>query len=152
MKKLLTTISLLALLFCLGTPAHAQETLQLQLKITTAGAHNVVLNWVASADAALNPTLGYQVYRTAGLSTVCPAVPPSTVAAALASGFVVISGATPITAVTYTDLGFPNAPLPPGNYCYFVASVLSGASSLPSNLAPAPVLPAPPTGLVPTPS
>src|ERR1700758_5368984 len=97
---------IIAALIALGTPARAQGTFQ--LKVTATTPHSVTLFWVASTDAALNPTLGYQIYR---LNGVCPVVPPATVAAA--TGFALISGATPLTVLTYTDLGFPAPPLPP---------------------------------------
>jgi hypothetical protein len=126
--KLLAAI----VLFAIIPAAHAQVR-------ATATSHSVTLFWVASTDAALNPTLGYQLYR---LNGACPAVAPTSVATA--AGFVLISGATPLTALTYTDLGFPVAPLPPGAYCYFVVSTLNGAQSVPSNLEPAVVLPASP--------
>ena len=151
-KHVLFFASLL-LLSGLSFPTHAQNVqetqgaqgIQFQLKVTATTPHSVTLFWAASTDAALNPTLGYQIYR---LNGVCPAIPPTTVAAA--TGFQLISGATPLTVLTYTDLGFPTTPLPPGNYCYFATSILNGAQSVPSNLAPAVVLPAPPVLGVPT--
>jgi hypothetical protein len=104
--------------------------------------HNVVLTWVASADTPLA-----QVYRFNG---ACPTPFPTTVAGGLALGFQLISGTAPLSAVTYTDLGFPAPPLPPGNYCYFVVSVLQGAQSViaPTGIVNAVILPSPPSGLV----
>ena len=128
----------LAVLFLFAAaPSRAQTTLT-----CTPGPHCVGLSWAASADAAANPTLGYEIYR---LNGACPATPPATVAAA--TGFQLISGATPLTVLTYIDNGFPLTPLPPGLYCYFAVSVLNGAQSVPSNLVAAVILPAPPTGL-----
>jgi hypothetical protein len=98
------------------------------------GPHSVAMTWVASIDAAANPTLGYQVYR---LNGACPSVMPATVAAATAAGFALISGATPITVITYSDTGFPAPPLPPGTYCYFVVANLAGTQSVPSTPAQA---------------
>jgi hypothetical protein len=108
----------------------------------TSSPHCVTLTWTASADAAANPTLTYNVYRNG----VCPTTPPATVAAALAAGFQKIS-TSPVTGLTYTDNGFPFTPIPPGIFCYFVTSTLNSAESVPSNLIQAVVLPAPPTNL-----
>ena len=119
--------------------SHAQT-----LPTCTNSIHCVQLNWNASADAALNPTLGYQVYR---LNGTCPAIPPATISAA--TGFVLISGATPLTGLTYIDNGFPAAPLPPGAYCYFVVSALNAAQSVPSNLGPGVILPSTPVLVLP---
>ena len=141
----LRMLAIAAILLASCITVKAQDQGQGQVK-ATATIHNVVLNWVASSDAALNPTLGYQVYRLPGAVPTCPTTPPLTVATA--TGFVLISGATPLTTLTYTDLGFPISPLPPGNYCYFVVSILNGAQSIPSNIVPAVVLPAPPSGVV----
>jgi hypothetical protein len=116
----------------------------------TATPHSVVLNWMASSDSAANPSLGYQVYRLPGAIPACPVTPPLTVAAA--TGFQLISGVVPLNTTTYTDFGFPLAPIPPGNYCYFVVSILNGAQSVPSNLMPAVVLPAAPILGVPSPT
>lgn len=134
MKKLLLSLIVILISVC---------TAKAQLRATPT-AHDVALSWVASTDAALNPTLGYQVYR---LNGACPATLPTNVAGA--TGFVLISGATPLTTVTYTDFGFPATPLPPGTYCYFVVSSLGGAQSNidPTGITTAVVLPAPPTGL-----
>jgi hypothetical protein len=91
-----------------------------------AQAHSVSLAWTASTDTGVS----YNIYR---LSGACPS--------SGTSGFAKITGA-PVTATTYTD-----NQLLPGTYCYYATSVLNGSESIPSNLAPAVVLPAAPTAL-----
>jgi hypothetical protein len=81
-------------------------------------AHQAVLTWTASSDAAANPTLGYNVYR---LSASCPKQGTS--------GFTKLNSA-PVMALTYTD-----TPLPVGNVCYCVLATLNGVESKPSNKA-----------------
>jgi fibronectin type 3 domain-containing protein len=82
--------------------------------------HTVSLSWTASTDAAANPSLTYNVYR----STAC-------------SGTFVLLNATQNAATTYIDSDvFPGA-----TYCYQVTALLSGAESVASNAASA-VMPA----------
>jgi hypothetical protein len=90
--------------------------------------HQVVLSWTASTDAAANPTLTYNVYRS---NTTC----------ALATTFAKIN-ASPITAVTYTDTS-----VGPGSFCYEATAVLNGVESTNSNTAQAVILPSSPTSL-----
>lgn len=97
--------------------------------------HSAVLTWTASADAASNPTLTYNVYRVNGS---CPAVAPTSVSG---SGFAVLN-TSPVTTTTFTD-----ATIQPGVYCYFVTAALAGAESIPSNTTQALLLPAQPTSL-----
>ena len=82
-------------------------------------AHNVSLTWSASADAAANPTLTYNVYRA---PEACPAgnVIPS-------NGVKVGNVPTP----GYND----TAVLVGQSYCYFVTAALNGGESAPSNTA-----------------
>jgi len=91
-----------------------------------AQAHSVSLAWTASTD----PGVSYNIYR---LSGACPA--------AGTTGFSKIT-ATPVAATTFTD-----STATPGTYCYYATSVFNGAESVPSNLAPAVILPAAPTAL-----
>ena len=91
-----------------------------------AQAHSVSLAWTGSPD----PGVSYNVYR---LSGACPA--------AGTAGFSKINTA-PVAATTYID-----SPATPGTYCYYATSVFNGAESVPSNLAPAVILPAPPTAM-----
>jgi hypothetical protein len=105
----------------------------------TASGHTVNLSWGASPDAAANPTLTYNIYRLAG---ACPSGAPATVAALTSAGFAAANSA-PITTTSYSD-----TTIGPGSYCYAATAVLSAAESVPSNLAPAVILPAAPTGLV----
>jgi hypothetical protein len=91
-----------------------------------AQAHSVALSWTASAD----PGVSYNIYRLSGACL-----------AASTSGFSKIT-ATPLTATTYTD-----SIVTPGTYCYYATSVFNGAESVPSNLAPAVILPAAPTAV-----
>jgi hypothetical protein len=142
-RKLLFVLPLF-LLFAFAPSAKAQTC--------TNSAHCITFTWTASTDAAANPTLGYQLYRSStgsGTSAngtgICPTTPPATVSAALALGFVLISGATPISGTTYTDNGFPSPPLPFGAYCDFVVATVNGAQSVPSNLVQAVILPGAPT-------
>ncbi len=85
--------------------------------------HSVILNWTASTDAAANPSLTYNVYR----SPTC-------------TGTFAKRNASPISATSYVESG-----VLPGSYCYQVTSVLSGSEGAPSNqaavLIPASTLP-----------
>lgn len=109
------------------TKAAATLAILLALEILTASnavaqSQSAYLSWVASASAASNPSLTYNVYR-----------------AAPCSGTFVKINAAPVGATTYLD----GAPAP-GSYCYEVTAVLNGAESGPSNIAPATILPIPP--------
>lgn len=101
----------------------------------SAQAHSVALAWTASADAAANPTLSYNVYR---LNGACPATAPTSVSA---SGFTKLNSAA-ITTTAYTDSG-----IAPGTYCYFATAFLNSTESNPSNDASGIVQPAIPTSL-----
>ena len=92
--------------------------------------HQVVLNWTASADAAANPSLTYNVYR---LNNAC--VTP------VGTNYVKVNTAA-ITTATFTD-----TTVTVGVYCYYVTAVLNGAESVPSNTAQATVLPKAPTAV-----
>jgi hypothetical protein len=92
-----------------------------------AQSHSVSLMWTASVDTGAS----YNIYR---LSGVCPV--------SGTAGFTKIS-ATPVSGTTFSD-----AALSAGAYCYYVTAVLSGAESLPSNLAAAVILPGAPTSLL----
>jgi hypothetical protein len=85
--------------------------------------HSVTLTWTASTDAAANPSLTYNVYR----SPTC-------------TGTFAKRNASPITSTSYAETG-----VLPGSYCYQVTSVLSGSEGAPSNqaavLITAPLLP-----------
>lgn len=98
-------------------------------------AHSVSLAWTASADAAANPSLSYNVYR---LNGACPATAPVAVSG---SGFTKLN-TTAIATTAYSD-----SSIAPGTYCYFSTAVLSATESIPSNTAQAVVLPATPTSL-----
>lgn len=93
------------------------------LALTPAGAfaqsQSAYLTWAASASAASNPSLTYNVYR-----------------ASPCSGSFAKINAGPVAATTYLD----NEPAP-GSYCYQVTAVLNGAESSPSNTAAATILP-----------
>lgn len=110
MKKLAYIFVLIAILVA---PACAQA------------AHQAVLKWGASPDAAANPALGYNVYRLAGACS-----------ASGTAGFSKVNAA-PITALTFTDSGLGVGPV-----CYYVTSTLNGAESAPSNTAGGTVGPA----------
>lgn len=120
MKKL--CFSILILLF-LAWPASMQAQV----------IHTVTLTWTASADAAANPGLTYNVYK---LNGACPATAPTSVSG---SGFTKLN-TSPITTTTFTDSG-----LQPGAYCYFASALLNSVESIPSNTAQATIQPAPPT-------
>lgn len=90
--------------------------------------HAAILSWTASADAAANPTLTYNMYRGTN--------PPGN------------EGATPINAAPITGTTYTDSNLQPGKYDYVVTSVLNGAESVHSNEVTAVILPAAPTGLV----
>jgi Rhamnogalacturonan I lyases beta-sheet domain len=85
----------------------------------SAQSQSTYLSWVASASAASNPSLTYNIYR-----------------ASLCSGTFVKINAAPVTATSYLD----DQPAP-GSYCYEVTAVLSGSESAPSNTAAATILP-----------
>ncbi len=84
-----------------------------------AQSQSAYLSWVASASAASNPSLTYNVYR-----------------ASPCSGTFVKINAAPVGATGYLD----DAPAP-GSYCYEVTAVLNGSESSPSNVAAATILP-----------
>lgn len=99
--------SLLALFLVVPVPAQA--------------AHNAVITWNASVDAAANPTLTYNIYKLAG---ACPATAPTTVGT---GGFAKVNS-SPIAGLTFTD-----SPLPIGAVCYYGTAVLNGAESVPGS-------------------
>jgi len=105
--KLLTDCTILLALLALA-PAGA-----------FAQSQSAYLTWAASASAASNPSLTYNVYR-----------------ASPCSGSFAKINAGPVAATTYLD----NEPAP-GSYCYQVTAVLNGAESSPSNTAAATILP-----------
>jgi hypothetical protein len=91
--------------------------------LARAQSYNVALAWTASASAAANPSLTYNVYRSPGCS-----------------GSFTLLNSSAVSATNFTDAG-----VAPGTYCYQVTAVLSGAESVPSNQAAAIVPgPAPP--------
>ena len=100
------TATILALLALVAVQSHAQS-------------QSAYLRWVASASAATNPSLTYNVYR----------------ASTCAGSFSKISSA-PVATTTYLD----NEP-GPGSYCYQVTAVLGGVESSPSNTATVTLLP-----------
>jgi hypothetical protein len=81
--------------------------------------HSVHLTWTASADAASNPSLTYNVYRSPSCSGTFARINPA-----------------PVSATSYLD-----AFAAPATYCYQVTAVLNGEESVPSNQATA-VVPA----------
>lgn len=101
---------LLALALAFAVPSQAQA------------AHNAVITWNASTDAAANPTLAYNIYK---LSGSCPATAPTTVGT---GGFAKVNS-SPIAGLTFTD-----TPLPIGPVCYYGTSILNGAESVPGSL------------------
>jgi hypothetical protein len=101
--------AMLALAIAIGAPAaHAQYT----VKIT----------WTASADAAGNPSLTYDVYR-----------------ASSCGGLFTKINAAPVTTTTYLDNGIAMG----AAYCYQITAVLAGLTSVPSNRAVAAIPPPP---------
>ena len=92
------------------------------LTAASAGAQSrsVALRWTASASAAANPSLTYNVYRSPGCS-----------------GTFTRLNSSAVTATSFTDAG-----VAPGTYCYQVTAVLNGSESAPTNQAAA-VVPAP---------
>lgn len=88
-------------------------------------AHQAVIKWNPSPDAAANPTLGYNVYK---LVNACPA--------SGTAGFTKVN-ASPISALTFTD-----SPLGIGPVCYYATATLNGAEGVPSNTAGGTVTPA----------
>ena len=101
MNKLAFVLTALFLTCVTPAPAHAQ--------------HNVSLAWTASASAAGNPSLTYNVYRSPGCS-----------------GTFTLLNTTGIAATTFLDVA-----VPPGTYCYQATAVLAGVESAPSNEASA---------------
>lgn len=99
------------------------------------GSHKVTLVWIASPDAAANPSLTYNVYR---MSAPCPP-----------------DGSWPTANVTVTKIG--SAIATPGfvdtavvlgqMYCYATTSQLGTTESVVSNTSAAVIPLAPPTGL-----
>ncbi len=96
-KLMKCTVALLFFTIVLASPAEAQ--------------HNVSLTWLASPDAASNPSLTYNVYRSPGCTSTF-----------------LKRNASPVSTTTYLD-----ASVAPGSYCYQVTSVLSGIEGSPSN-------------------
>ena len=91
--------------------------------------HSATLNWTLSTDSGST----YNAYRISG---ACPS------SATTGQGTKLTS--TPLASGTTT---FTDAGLAVGSYCYYVTAVLNGAESVPSNLAPAVVLPQAPSAL-----
>lgn len=83
----------------------------------------VTLTWQAPAEARVS----YNVYRING---PCPNTTINVFFKKLNTDPV------PSGTLTFTDA----SALPPGDYCYFVTSVLNGFESLPSNPAPATII------------
>jgi hypothetical protein len=108
-RALLAIASVITLAITLATPAARAQ-------------HSVTLTWTASTDAAANPSLTYNVYR----SSTC-------------TGTFAKRNASPVV-TSYAETG-----VLPGSYCYQVTSVLSGSEGAPSNqaavLIPAPTFP-----------
>lgn len=98
---------------------------------TVLWAHTANLSWTASTDAAANPSLTYNVYRS---TSACPTSGVPIGATKVASA---------VSGTSYTD-----STIQVGTNCYYVTSVLNGAESMGSNTAAAVVLPASPTGVV----
>ena len=92
--------------------------------------HSVALTWVASSDAASNPTLTYAVYRA---SVACPASGSPTGLTKLVA----------VSATTYTDTAVSVGQ----TYCYIVRASLNGSESVDSNTAGGTIPIAPVTGL-----
>src|SRR5258708_12053268 len=107
----LSGILLLVPLLLLAVPARSQS-------------HSVSLSWNASADAAANPTLAYNVYR---LSGACPATGTA--------GFTKLS-ASPVSGTTFTD-----ATVPLAHVCYYLPPPLNPPETIPSNTPSLPLLP-----------
>jgi hypothetical protein len=95
-----TVLLLLALV--IATTAAAQQPV-----------HKSTLNWIASPDAATNPTLFYNVYRALG---PCPATGSPTTLANI--------GSTLAGALSYVDVGVNVAQ----SYCYIVRSAVKDGS------------------------
>jgi hypothetical protein len=85
--------------------------------------HSVTLNWNASVDGG-----AVSVYRAAGACSTNP------------TSYTQIKAGVATT--SYVDTA-----VPVGTYCYRVTTVVSGAESVPSTNANAPVLPQPPQSL-----
>ena len=73
--------------------------------------HNVQLTWLASPDAAANPSLTYNIYR----SPTC-------------TGAFVKLNSAPIAATSYIDPAVLE-----GSFCYQVTSLLNDVEGTPSN-------------------
>jgi len=97
--------------------------------------HSVALTWTASDSAAANPSLTYNVYRSAGANGGCTSVSPATKV-----------NTAPVTTTAFTD----TVPATIGTYCYAVTSVVNGIESTDSTDAVALVPPDPPTNVTAT--
>lgn len=97
-----------------------------------AGGHNVSLRWTASADAATNPAIFYNIYRSL---VACPA-------SGSPSGLSKI-GSTAAGVVTFTD----NSVSVGQTYSYIVRATLNGGEAADSNCAGVVIPIAPATGL-----
>ena len=95
----------------------------------SAQTHSVAMTWTASVDSTTGNPGTVTVLRAPGNCTGTPT-------------FTVLTTTAP-AAGPYTD-----NTVAPGTYCYEVEAVISGATSQPSNLLPAPVQPAAPTKFV----
>jgi hypothetical protein len=97
-----------------------------------ASAHSVSLTFTKSVDDTGATGQGYTMYR---LSGTCPANVTTT------AGFTALNS-TLFTVNSYTD-----STVVPGAYCYVATFTASSSQSVPSNTAPAVILPAAPTNV-----
>ena len=116
----------LAIIFALLFTVRSEAQVRTRA-VAAATVHSVVLTWLASADAGV----AYNVYRLAG---TCPS--------SGTAGFTLLASA--VTALTYTDTTVTVG----SSFCYYATATLNGLESVPSNLAPAVIIPAPPTSLM----
>lgn len=98
----------------------------------SAQAHSVTLGWTKSTDDTGAAGQGYTIFRAGG---ACPASVTTT------TGFTAVNAAL-VTGTTFTD-----STVTTGAFCYIATFTSGGVSSVPSNTAPAVILPAKPTNV-----
>lgn len=101
--------------------------------MAAAAPHSVTLSLTRSPDDSQAAGQGYTAWRISG---TCPSSVTTT------TGFTALN-ATLFTTTTYVD-----TTVVPGSYCYVVTFSNTIATSVPSNTAPAVILPAAPTNVI----
>ncbi len=100
--------------------------------VASAAPHSVTLTFTRSVDDSQATGQGYTAWRMSG---ACPASVTTT------------TGFTSLNASLFTTTTYVDSTVVPGSYCYIVTFSNPTATSVPSNTAPAVILPAAPTNV-----